>query len=52
MTSLLIVSGAVLVSALEALLLMDTAALEEVALPLVVSEAPVLALGGGQTGLA
>ena len=49
MTSLPIISGAVLVSALEALGLLVTAALEEVTLPLTGSEGPVLTFGGGQT---
>ena len=48
----LIISWAVLVSTLEALGLLDTAAFQEVTFPLVVSEGPVLALGGGQTSLA
>ena len=47
----LIISWAVLVSTLESLSVMDTAALEKVTLPLVMSEGPVLAFGGGQTSL-
>ena len=48
----LIISWAVLVSTLEALSIVYAAALQEVALPLVMSEGPILALGGGQTSLA
>ena len=47
----LVVSWAVLISALESLSIMETAALEEVTLPLVMSEGPVLTLGRGQTSL-
>ena len=48
----LIISWAVLVSTLVSLSIMETAALQEVTLPLVVFEGPVFALGGGQTSLA
>ena len=50
---LVIISGAVLVSTLEALgILLQAAALEKVTLPLAVSVGPVFALGSGQTSLA
>ena len=50
---LVIISGAVLVSTLEALgTLLQATALEKVALPLAVSIGPVFTLGGGQTSLA
>ena len=48
----LIISWAVLVSALVSLGVMETAALQEVTLPLVVFEGPVLTLGGWETSLA
>ena len=49
---LVVISWTVLVSALESLSVSETAALEEVTLPLVISVGPVLALGGVTTSLA
>ena len=48
----LTIPRAQLTAALEPLLLPETAALEEVTLPLVLSVGPVLALGGVTTSLA